>query len=136
VNRERHKYWSAYIADLQGRMRLGQWDIELVRKPAEDGASASMSDVPGRHRACIWLCKDFDSSYTRYEQRNAVVHELVHLHLAPLEYHLEVQNGKVDEEAEERQRIHKGHRSHEEYAVDDLTRIIAPSMPMPSKVRA
>jgi hypothetical protein len=137
VNRERHKYWDAYIADLQKRMLLADWDIELSRKTEDDGA-ASVGNVPGRHRACIWLHKDFDS-YTRYEQRHCIVHELVHLHLAPLRYHLAYQMGGGDDcEKSQCVRVEAGHITHEEFAVDQLARIISPSMPMPlpPKVKA
>jgi hypothetical protein len=79
--------------------------------------------------ARIYLHKDFDS-YTRAEQRHYIVHELVHPHLSPLWFHLEMQSS-----GDEGRRITISHISHEEYAVDDLARIIAPSMPLPSKVK-
>jgi hypothetical protein len=132
MNRERHRYWSAYIADVQKRMLLGHWYIALNQKPSENGSAASVSPRDGAHEALIWVSAGFDS-YTRDAQRHAIVHELLHLHLAPLRYHLEMQGGRKKGEENVRARIERGHVSHEEYAVDDLARIIAPHMPLPPK---
>jgi hypothetical protein len=134
VNRERHAYWSAYIADVQKRMLLAHWDIVLDRRSSENGSGASVTPRDGAHEAHIWVSAAFDS-YTRDTQRHCIVHELVHLHLAPLGYHLEMQGGRKKGEENVRARIERGHTSHEEYAVDDLARIIAPHMPLPPKVK-
>jgi hypothetical protein len=136
VNRERHRYWSAYIAELADRMLLGHWDIDLSRKnPDDPDAGAGVDFLHGRHKATICLHKRFDD-YPRAEQRHIVVHELAHLHLAPLRYHLTYQlGGGNDCEQQQRVRVEAGHTTHEEFAVDDLARIIAPSMPLPPKVK-
>jgi hypothetical protein len=132
VNRDRHRYWSAYIADVQGRMLLADWRITLSRKPTDHPhVGASVDCVPGQHVADVWLNKDFDH-YLRATQRHIVVHELVHLHLSKLEFHLFTQTRDLGEH--EKASIEQGHKSHEEYAVDDLARIIAPHMPLPPKV--
>lgn len=129
MNRERHAYWSAYIADLQKRMLLTNWNIDLsVKEPDNPSAHAAIAVLPGRHEARVYLHKDFDSC-TRAEQRHYIVHELVHAHLASLWFHLEMQVG------DEGRQITTSHITHEEYAVDDLARIIAPSMPLPPKVK-
>jgi hypothetical protein len=134
VNRERHRYWQAYIADLQERMLLADWIVSLRREPTvSPDAGASVEVLNGRRKAHIWLCEDFDDC-TRATQRHAVVHELMHLHLHPLQYHLQMQGGNREDQVDVRARILRGHRSHEEYAVDDLARIIAPHMPLPPKV--
>lgn len=136
MNRERHKFWESYIRDVQKRMLLAHWNVVLEREPTDiPGACASVEILDGRHEARIRLREGFDR-YTPVEQRHFVVHELVHLHLAPLAYHLERQGGWKKGEENERERISRGHSSHEEYAVDDLARIIAPSMPLPPKVKA
>lgn len=134
MNRDRHRYWSAYIADVQRRMLLADWRIELDWvPPLVEGRAGEVSPSYGMKHAVVRLDDDFDD-VSRREQRRVVVHELVHVHLAPLFFHLRLQCGDDDSSKLERSRIEVGHSSHEEYAVDDLARIIAPSMPLPPKV--
>jgi hypothetical protein len=132
VNRERHRYWSVYIADVQRRMLLADWKVVLSGKPPEAlKAWAAVERIPGQHLAYIHLSDGFDK-LTRTEQRHSVVHELVHLHLAPVMFHIERQTGGADND-QWKAAIECAHITHEEYAVDDLARIIAPHMPLPSK---
>jgi hypothetical protein len=129
VNRERHKFWAAYIHDVQGRMLLGNWDIDLRREPTRnDNAEATVMFRGCAHEARLFLSGEFDGN-TRAEQRHTLVHELLHLH--PLLGHLDMQfGGREDWPA-----LHDAHVSHEEFVVEDLARIIAPSMPLPPKVK-
>jgi hypothetical protein len=130
VNRERHRYWSAYIADLQGRMLLADWEVHLEHEPCGPCAAASVRCVEGQKNAYIRLRDDFDD-HARTEQRKTIVHELVHLHLVPMRHGL---GEIVNEQGAVGSVIVIAHRSHEEYAVDDLARIISPTMPLPPKV--
>lgn len=130
MNRERHRYWSAYIADLQGRMLLADWWIELSRKPLMiENAKAAVQAMGPKREAMIWLAADFDES-SRSWQRHYIVHELVHCHFHPLFTQFEAQCCADKGIA---RTLQIAHRSHEEYAVDDLARIIAPHMPLPPK---
>jgi hypothetical protein len=135
VNRERHRYWAAYIADVQGRMKLGDWEVVLQRQTARAGAEASMGFFGSVRRGWMYLGKDFEKN-SRTEQRITIVHELVHCHMHPLRSYLQVQ---LDSGGDDYNRhrdyvfITLGHDSHEEYIVEDLARIIAPSMPLPPK---
>jgi hypothetical protein len=131
VNRERHKYWAAYIRDLQSRMLLADWEVRLGVCADTHECSAHVQFSGPWRRVNLFLGKDFES-FTRTWQRRTIVHELVHLHLAPLREHLNLQ---LDEDSEAKAPIYNGHISHEEYAVDDLARIIAPRMPLPSKAK-
>jgi hypothetical protein len=130
----RRKYWQSYIADLQGRMLLGNWDIVLRPEPppAGDYAGAQVVFRDSTREVRMYLSGKFDG-FTRTEQRRCIVHELVHVHLFPLAYHLGIQCGSHESEKVERECIECGHGSHEEFAVDDLARIIAPHMPLPVK---
>jgi hypothetical protein len=123
MNRERHRYWSAYIADVQGRM------LAFARGRAD----ATVAFRGPAHAVRIYLSEDFDAN-TRAAQRETIVHELLHCHLNPLDSHLALQVKHW--EAGSVMAAKAGHRSHEEYVVDDLARIIAPSMPLPPKVKA
>lgn len=133
MNRERHKYWASYIADLQGRMLLAHWNIDLVRKPCTSHGCAAHTNFAGPcHEAWITFGEGWED-HSRRVQRHVVVHELVHLHMHPMETHLGEQRTPNKDVA---LTLRNAHRSHEEYAVDDLARIIAPSMPLPPRVKA
>src|ERR1700722_1209709 len=117
-------------------MLLADWNIELRREPLsgklDEIAAAGVSSIGGRRLGRIWLRRDFDD-FTRAEQRHFIVHELIHCHLAPLRYYMDRQHCQQTEEVQSVLRA--AHTSHEEYAVDDLARIIAPHMPLPPKVK-
>jgi hypothetical protein len=110
-------------------MLLADWEVNLRRKsPPCPGAAAQVKCRASTREVYVYLSDELES-YTRAEQRRCIVHELVHLHLNPMLAHLEHQFGGWDEWPV----IGNGHKSHEEYAVDDLARIIAPHMPLPPK---
>jgi hypothetical protein len=111
-------------------MLLGNWDIDLRREPPpKEDSQAAVSFRGCSHVARVFLSDDFDD-LTRTKQRETIVHELVHLHLHPLLGHLDVQfGGRTDWPA-----LHDAHVSHEEFVVDDLARIIAPTLPLPPRV--
>jgi hypothetical protein len=115
-------------------MLLADWEIKLRRDPEPVGG-ASVVLIPGRRSARIRLNGRF-GSYTRAVQRHSIVHELVHCHLSPLGYHMGRQLHDHPDEEQMRVRWKLGHSSHEEYAVDQLARIIAPRMPLPPKVKS
>jgi hypothetical protein len=134
MNRERHKFWESYLHDLQKRMLLGHWKLILWRKRpsgADENAAAGVVCQGSGHQAFIFLNEEFDAA-TRTEQREVIVHELVHLHLFPMRDHLHKQFGDWTDAWPV---LRDAHLSHEEYAVDDLARIIAPSLPLPPKVK-
>lgn len=138
MNRERHRYWSAYIAECQKRMLLADWNVVLARKPCAPGAAATVdARAPARH-VLISLSENFDG-FPRAGQRHAIVHELVHVHLAQLiggawRTLRRSYDGHQEDESVMRVFLHSL-SAPEEYAVDDLARIIAPTMPLPPKVK-
>jgi hypothetical protein len=114
-------------------MLLADRRIVLLREPPlVSGHAAEVESREGTHEGNIRLNDKFDN-YTRAEQRRCIVHELVHLHLFPLRFYQQMLGGDREDEVNLRIYIKRGHRSHEEYAVDDLARIIAPHMPLPPK---
>jgi hypothetical protein len=112
-------------------MKLRDWEIRLHHEPCEPDANAGVVCTLGQKLATIRLCDDFDG-HTRTQQRNAIVHELVHVHLVPMRHGL---GEIVNEQGAVGSVIVIAHRSHEEYAVEDLARIIAPHMPLPPRVK-
>ena len=130
MNRERHKFWESYIRDLQSRMLLGHWDLTLERKLDADDMEACTEFAGPRNFAWITLGNEWESK-SRTLQRLVLVHELIHLHMHPLHAYKRLTARDMEDTA--KWVLITGHRSHEEFAVDQLARIIAPHMPLPPK---
>jgi hypothetical protein len=79
----RRAYWQAYIDSLKEPMRVRDWGITLTEEFAAEDAGASVSVIYGRNRANIQIAQDFDT-YEPEEQRQMIVHELMHIHAQPM----------------------------------------------------
>lgn len=135
MNAERHKYWSAYIADVQGRMLLVDWDVHLSDVYCEltPGAFACVIfEVDEQRFVELFLCKDFDDRDAD-EQRMTIVHELVHVGLRSLFQTCERYYWPRPSAPARYADILK--EAHEE-TVERITAIVAPSLPLPPKVKA
>jgi hypothetical protein len=119
-----------YIRHVADEMGLRDWSIGLVKRelPADQGEQANVEVVYGRKLAKITLRETFRSEHPE-DQRQIIVHELVHCHFEPavgqvrcdLEDHLSRQADRLFWEAFKR---------NIEYAVDALAEAIAPRMPL------
>lgn len=69
-----------YVADLQGRLGLTEWDIALKLDQRPDGAEATaeVRVTKNRLRASLYFAEDFFTD-SPSDQRHVVVHELCHL---------------------------------------------------------
>lgn len=126
VSENRH-WLEPYLRDLQHRMDLDHWRIELIDQEPEDDC-----------RAQVWLRKD--SRWARIlvgdayeddmsELRDSMVHELLHVHINAfdglfddVESHLGTPAWDV---------IEKRRHVELEHLIFALTRVIAPTMPLP-----
>lgn len=121
MNEAQHTYWSAYLKDLQAKLRLSHWELRLSHKPCDKGNMAECGCVPGQLRAKIALGKKWEK-YSPECQRQTIVHELVHLYTSPVHYPI---HRVMDDVAQSM------HSSNFEYMVDALAEAIAPFMPLP-----
>jgi hypothetical protein len=69
-----------YIRTIADEMGLRDWDVQLEPEPCGDGNAAHMRATFGRKLAKISVEKDFKTAQTPEEQRDSIVHELVHCH--------------------------------------------------------
>jgi hypothetical protein len=111
-----------YVAEVARLMKLGDWDIELVDTTAADEARASISaPTYWNEPAQLYFNPKDWAEATPELRRMLVVHELMHLHLAPYEYVVNQLRGDGDLSTDLQDEIVVGH----------LTAVIAPHMPLP-----
>ena len=117
---EREK-WSAYVRDIADRIGLKDWTITVPGTPPRDHADASMWMCYGRRVARVHL-PDSIRHEPPEEQRDIVVHELVHLHFAAMD-------GTVTDWLDEDKG--KAYNRLFEYGIDAMAAALAPHMPLP-----
>lgn len=114
------------IADLVGQRDL---TIEVVVRPLPDGVRAACTCITGRRYARVTVATGF-FALSPDEQREAIVHEMVHPHLHALAEHVEGLQGEIG-------RAHHvallaGFMRDLERASDALTGALVEHMPLPS----
>lgn len=74
-----------YVRERADELGLRDWVIELSRdEPGQDDALAVVEAITGRKKAVVKVCPDF-RALSPAEQRNTIIHELLHCHLWPIE---------------------------------------------------
>lgn len=80
----RRKALTGYVTDLAGRLGLADWDVRIdFDAPAADGTAATITPWPNQRRATLQLGSGFADDPAE-DQRQTLVHELVHCHLFAL----------------------------------------------------
>lgn len=116
-----------YCRDVADRIELRDWHIDLSHEPAGDPAWATSECIFGRRRVVLRFCEEF-RSLTPDDQRNVVVHELVHCHLAALQSQLERDLERHLGLGADRVFFDSARRNLE-YAVDGLASALAKHLP-------
>lgn len=122
----------AYCTLVRDRMRLQAWDLEVsAESPDEDEVLLTISPNPARHFGRIRVGSFFEQD--RREQRQTVVHELVHLIQADLWASLD--SGPVSGALYRvgLTWVSETVRRELEVQADAVARLIAPTMPMPPR---
>lgn len=117
-----------YTRQIAVSMGLGGWTIEQSADPASDGCFAEIEPTYGQRHAKLALCPNWDDLPPE-EQRDTIVHELLHVHLASLTQlafdivqELDPAAAKVAQAAL---------NLAEEYVVDAMAGAWSPYMPLP-----
>lgn len=117
--------WLPYFRHIADRMALKDWTIEITNDaPSSSTALANVHRIKGRRIARIGLSEGFLRD-TQEEQRDTVVHELIHCHLV-------LADCLVGEKLSGSDLI--CYYDAQEYGVDALAATIASLMPLPSEV--
>lgn len=124
---KQHRSLARYMAQIAVEMGLRDWTFNYHIEPCEDTALATVDTIYGRKIANVHVCADF-AEQTPEAQRNAIVHELIHVHFAQerqaVEDGLKVLGGVLGGIA------HDAYRLGHEYGVDGLAEAIAPHYPL------
>jgi hypothetical protein len=131
MNDAQHAAYATYTRSLADALCLKDWVFVLRRESSDEGTRAQIHLSDKKTEAAITLCERWFVR-TPEEQRQTLVHELLHAHTARLcrvVTRLKDQVGGetvgyVDAALDEE----------EEIAIDTLSRILAPFMPLPPEV--
>ena len=116
-----------YVRHVADHMQLRDWNFGVEFDGHLACALAAIECVPNRQYATISISPDFlEASDT--EQRYAIVHELVHCHLNPVQTMFGTLAGV---HGQTHQTLQQNHDNHIESATDRLARAIAAGMPTP-----
>lgn len=118
-----------YLALASKVLRLDGWKVSMSPVPADDDAVAQIDAPWAQRRAEVRLGAEFWVSGPE-DQRDALVHELLHLVLMPA---WQMVDELLDEELSARAaRIGwLAFTQHMEYSIDQLASVIAPQLPLP-----
>lgn len=124
------QYWADYIGELAELMGLKDWAIEVNETPINvPEQNAHMECVYGRRLGVLRLNVAWPARKPE-AQRQSLVHELVHCHLDALCQLVESDiQGVLGQQAYDL--LFKAHRRTLEYAVNDIARAWAASLPLP-----
>ena len=130
MNDATHDAYQAYLRDLANRLRLTDWVVELHRNTAEAGAWASVNVMGTQDTATVRLAWPEFFGESPEEQREHLVHELVHCVLHR-QCDVVEQLAEMWSENAACQFARKAFLREEEIAVEHLARVIAPFLPLP-----
>lgn len=117
-----------YISEVQQIMNLGQWKIELSDVPSEEDALAEIEVSENLWQAKIRVAHGFFKE-KQDEQRDTIVHELIHVHTAGIERARDRMEKTLGDLAWP---IFQASMENEvERAVDALAKVVSQSVPLP-----
>lgn len=119
----------AYVRLLASRMGLGRWDIRLGKNLPKIGDALAHIDIAERQERASIHFNPILKHYSKEDQRQTVVHELVHCHLERIRLASFNWIGPLGAKATQLalDEIH----DHVEFAVDAIATAWAPCLPLP-----
>lgn len=128
MKKRERKALGHYIRWIADEMGLRDWNLHLLREPADDDCNAQARIIYGRKVCSIRVSEEF-RTFEPERVRHSIVHELIHCHTAAadntvqhdLTEHIGVCAADI---------FHSGYRRHAEYAVDGLADALSPHMPL------
>lgn len=111
----RKQRFQGYVRELADTLKLKDWEIKIKDGGAREGAIASIYMPYGQKKASLYFSEEFLEE-TLEEQRQIIIHELVHLHF---------------ENAMFLGKKRKGFDKAMEIAIDEISTAIATYFPLP-----
>jgi hypothetical protein len=119
---------SRYVRVYSNAVGLRDWEFEIMHAPPDEAFAYVKVDVhEHRKYAALWFCIEFRRLAAEF-QRHCIIHELVHVHLAEMGFvfrSIREDLGRIHFEA-----LDGSYLRAEEKAVDALTGVIAPALPV------
>ena len=126
---DQHAMLTTYVNDLRKALGLRDWTVTVKHRPSTEDASAQVHCIYGQRLAHIRVAEDWwDDSPD--DQRSHIVHELLHCHLDPTDTLVCSLEGTLGGGAFAI--AHSAHETAVEFAVDGITRAVAPLLPLPA----
>jgi hypothetical protein len=122
-----------YIRVLANRMRLADWEFQVLTEPASEESLAEIRCGEKRKVATVRVCADF-FELPPEERHHALVHELIHPHLHAT--HSAVSDLQRYMGAQEYAIFHDRFVEALEYGVDALADAFAPCLPSLDEMEA
>jgi hypothetical protein len=133
VNDAQYAAYSTYIRDLADRLLLRDWEITLRRNETRGENYAAVFIFNTENHAVVKLDEDYWGG-SREDQREWLVHELLHCHLDRPDRVME-QLAEQWSENSACQFAKEAHHREIEVCVQRFARLLAPLMPLPPKVK-
>jgi len=124
-----HHQLADYVRAVGYDMNLSGWTIRVKREPAQPNAGADVMVYRARWIAELRVADRFFSE-SHAEQRELIVHELLHVHLDRMDTAYNCVEELIGTPAFTV--LSSAYRTAEELSIDALTTILAPIMPLPS----
>lgn len=120
--------WAAYVREMANQLGLRDWTVHLMRVPSDDARAGEIKCTYGRKHACLWVNAGFGEMDPK-EQRQVIIHELLHCHFAPAIQMLVDASGNVGKTWVAH--LDGTMRMALEYGIDAIADEIAPNYPLP-----
>lgn len=127
-----HAAWERYIRHLGDALLLRDWELDLSRENSSNDSWASINVSDVANQATIRFGLEWPQ-HTPDQQREFVVHELLHVHADRLQRVI-VQLAEQWSENSACQFAKETHRKETEILVNSLARLLAPHLPLPEDV--
>ena len=130
MTRREQKALGAYVRWVADRIGLRDWHFNVIYGHDEgEDTIAICTPTYGRRRAQLSFAEDFSTAYTAEEQRNTVIHELLHCHLAPVQDQVRLDLlGPLSQSGYDL--FYSAFRQNLEYAVDSIAAALAKDLPL------
>lgn len=121
-------YLDGYLQGLAERLALGGWRVTLSRDPCEpdDRADAKSFLRNAANATTVYLAANF-ADQPANEQRETLVHELIHAHFNRQDRVVDMYEDYVPRIVWDT--IHKQYRETQDVGIESLAWVIAPYMP-------
>lgn len=117
-----------YLRTLAAELGLAGWRLDVEHAESSPEHWATVAVERAQQVATVSVTPDLFSQPAA-DQRHYLVHELIHIHLAPLDWSHEDVTAGLSKRA--RELADATWRQRSERACDDVARLVAPGLPLP-----